>query len=391
MTRRRKLFFISLILLALNLPALTSLTDPSATWWLLSGLLLTNLTILQFFLVLYFDLRCLTILTGPALVAISFGLSTMICEFLAQNGSWLSTYYLLFVSTIATIYTLFTKMLYIHQLSEFSRLLSPLLKTFTIVSLMLCSFGAPTYTLLRSVFQYPDYIIWIWAIAAALGFFLMQFTVFSSIYVNIKFYGVINPKTHIWFNVTCLMHLTFYSPTAIYLIYNLVRSLSLNSCRLSAVLLLFNASLLGLTIIPGAAFTLIHGYRYLKFIFLTRYRGLTLPWFYNRSIFALYSGASGTQPLIESQENDDDEASSPLTVINFSDCGHQTECCICLEEFKENDDLITAEGCNHIYHMNCMAKWRVMKNTCPKCRTKVKKLPFNVEQQEQPVQPAAPV
>ena len=42
-------------------------------------------------------------------------------------------------------------------------------------------------------------------------------------------------------------------------------------------------------------------------------------------------------------------------------------CCICLEQFKINDD-INKLNCNHIFHKVCLDKWYKF-NNCPLCRT----------------------
>jgi hypothetical protein len=42
------------------------------------------------------------------------------------------------------------------------------------------------------------------------------------------------------------------------------------------------------------------------------------------------------------------------------------ECCICYEEMvSENSKLLR---CNHLYHNDCIYKWSIKQNSCPKCR-----------------------
>ncbi|KAI4300257.1 hypothetical protein L6164_033654 [Bauhinia variegata] len=43
-------------------------------------------------------------------------------------------------------------------------------------------------------------------------------------------------------------------------------------------------------------------------------------------------------------------------------------CVICLEEYKNMDDVGTLKACGHDYHVTCIRKWLSMKNLCPICK-----------------------
>ncbi|KAK4272888.1 hypothetical protein QN277_021382 [Acacia crassicarpa] len=43
-------------------------------------------------------------------------------------------------------------------------------------------------------------------------------------------------------------------------------------------------------------------------------------------------------------------------------------CVICLEEYKDMDDVGTLKTCRHDYHVSCIRKWLSMKNKCPICK-----------------------
>lgn len=43
------------------------------------------------------------------------------------------------------------------------------------------------------------------------------------------------------------------------------------------------------------------------------------------------------------------------------------ECTICLEYFKNGDDIRKLK-CNHIFHENCIEEWFLKEITCPVCR-----------------------
>ncbi|CAH2058937.1 unnamed protein product [Thlaspi arvense] len=47
----------------------------------------------------------------------------------------------------------------------------------------------------------------------------------------------------------------------------------------------------------------------------------------------------------------------------------QRKCAICLEEYKEKEELGELKGCGHDYHVSCIKKWLSMKNSCPICKS----------------------
>ena len=54
----------------------------------------------------------------------------------------------------------------------------------------------------------------------------------------------------------------------------------------------------------------------------------------------------------------------------------ENTCPICLEEFEDNDEIVTTEHCCHTFHSACMLEWllakhthRDTKNSCPVCRS----------------------
>ena len=46
------------------------------------------------------------------------------------------------------------------------------------------------------------------------------------------------------------------------------------------------------------------------------------------------------------------------------------KCCICLENFKVNDETINLP-CIHIFHSNCIKKWMKRQDICPICKNKI--------------------
>ncbi len=45
-----------------------------------------------------------------------------------------------------------------------------------------------------------------------------------------------------------------------------------------------------------------------------------------------------------------------------------TECSICLETFKDHDDLALINGCSHLFHKSCLTSALIHKHQCPVCR-----------------------
>ncbi|KAK4757691.1 hypothetical protein SAY87_018992 [Trapa incisa] len=46
----------------------------------------------------------------------------------------------------------------------------------------------------------------------------------------------------------------------------------------------------------------------------------------------------------------------------------EDNCAICLETYREADQVGTLKTCSHHYHSNCIRKWLSMKNSCPICK-----------------------
>lgn len=59
-----------------------------------------------------------------------------------------------------------------------------------------------------------------------------------------------------------------------------------------------------------------------------------------------------------------------VSVYCLSDqCEEESKCVICLEEYKNMDEVATMKACKHDFHVNCIKKWLSMKNMCPICKT----------------------
>ena len=54
--------------------------------------------------------------------------------------------------------------------------------------------------------------------------------------------------------------------------------------------------------------------------------------------------------------------------IQKYDGRRETECAICLEEFKRNDIIKEFYKCKHIFHKDCLKNWLKRSNVCPLCK-----------------------
>jgi len=49
----------------------------------------------------------------------------------------------------------------------------------------------------------------------------------------------------------------------------------------------------------------------------------------------------------------------------------KNSCSICLEDYKEGQEIITLPKCDHIFHKPCVTKWLDINKICPICRTEI--------------------
>ena len=46
----------------------------------------------------------------------------------------------------------------------------------------------------------------------------------------------------------------------------------------------------------------------------------------------------------------------------------ESTCPICMDNFNDNDKVVTQLECKHFYHLECIKPWLAEHNTCPTCR-----------------------
>ncbi|XP_011626354.1 RING-H2 finger protein ATL58-like [Amborella trichopoda] len=69
----------------------------------------------------------------------------------------------------------------------------------------------------------------------------------------------------------------------------------------------------------------------------------------------------------------------PIITFNKSLTVTDTECCVCLGEYQNNEQLHQIPLCRHTFHKDCIHHWLVDNSTCPLCRGPL--LPSNKAQQ----------
>tara|TARA_Y100000114_G_C11647520_1_gene272449 strand:+ start:119 stop:574 length:456 start_codon:yes stop_codon:yes gene_type:complete len=84
--------------------------------------------------------------------------------------------------------------------------------------------------------------------------------------------------------------------------------------------------------------------------------------------FTLQQSLQSDDGLKEDQNLEIDEP-----IVKFANIKnkHNSECSICMEEFKSTDNVFQC-GCHYIYHYECINKWIKSKEDCPSCRKKIK-------------------
>lgn len=69
-------------------------------------------------------------------------------------------------------------------------------------------------------------------------------------------------------------------------------------------------------------------------------------------------------------KNADIAALPTQTLTRTENLGYLTKCMICLDEFKNGDELKTLP-CLHIYHQQCIEHWLGLDNSCPICKAPI--------------------
>jgi hypothetical protein len=49
----------------------------------------------------------------------------------------------------------------------------------------------------------------------------------------------------------------------------------------------------------------------------------------------------------------------------------EKDCCICLDDFIENEDVSILPDCKHVFHEKCIFEWGKLNPTCPVCRDEI--------------------
>ncbi|XP_040992626.1 putative RING-H2 finger protein ATL71 [Juglans microcarpa x Juglans regia] len=63
-------------------------------------------------------------------------------------------------------------------------------------------------------------------------------------------------------------------------------------------------------------------------------------------------------------------------ILQNSSSGASSSCCICLDDYKESDVLLTLlPDCGHLFHPNCIHPWLRMHPNCPLCRNTLVPVP----------------
>nr|DAD22695.1 TPA_asm: hypothetical protein HUJ06_024158 [Nelumbo nucifera] len=50
---------------------------------------------------------------------------------------------------------------------------------------------------------------------------------------------------------------------------------------------------------------------------------------------------------------------------------YSSDCAICLEVLREDEDCRVLPGCNHRFHISCIDSWLSISSSCPVCRLQI--------------------
>ncbi|EPS71532.1 hypothetical protein M569_03226 [Genlisea aurea] len=50
----------------------------------------------------------------------------------------------------------------------------------------------------------------------------------------------------------------------------------------------------------------------------------------------------------------------------------ETECCICLGNFEDDDKVRVLPSCRHRFHSDCLGRWLAAHSSCPLCRSSLR-------------------
>ena len=57
-------------------------------------------------------------------------------------------------------------------------------------------------------------------------------------------------------------------------------------------------------------------------------------------------------------------------------------CTVCMENFEDEDIVRLLDGCEHIFHINCIDIWMETNVKCPVCRNDIREAPNNINEND---------
>ena len=61
--------------------------------------------------------------------------------------------------------------------------------------------------------------------------------------------------------------------------------------------------------------------------------------------------------------------------VDYSYMADQRQCRLCLQYFKQEEELMKIPMCEHILHIHCLKKWLIDFQKCPVCESNIIRLP----------------
>lgn len=97
----------------------------------------------------------------------------------------------------------------------------------------------------------------------------------------------------------------------------------------------------------------------------------------NRSQTSSFNGAlertMDENPVVESENDKEgnrvDEENQIVSLDKHEKDHEENMCAICMEDYKENDEVTNGVSCSHMYHKDCLLHWMSSNHDfCPYCR-----------------------
>ncbi|TYJ41731.1 hypothetical protein E1A91_A03G041200v1 [Gossypium mustelinum] len=105
---------------------------------------------------------------------------------------------------------------------------------------------------------------------------------------------------------------------------------------------------------------------FFSLLFLITALFLCAHWVYSHCLLSTAAAMANATPPGSSLGLDPNAINNLPIILHTK--GEETECCICLGVFEDEEMVKVLPQCNHVYHSQCVDKWLGSQSSCPLCR-----------------------